>query len=171
MARESVWEKARSDLLLFLQKEVGVMRELLANMHQEEFILLNRDKEGWNRVMQERAQMIQSLSSLRENRLEASKRLEEIAIVHKKVFSLENLASEDAENCEFISLCDQIKALLDKMNLQKNRNANLLKEWNARQNLPPGQRVVPFAQPQVKAKISIATQEPPLHKDEENLGS
>jgi hypothetical protein len=138
MKEELSKKEACDRLKLSMQKEINLMRELLANMHQEELTLEHEDKSSWDRIMNERARMIERLGSLREERLHASKQFEEHATI------------EDSETIEILSLRDQLMALAERMNLIKCQNEHLSQQGRC------------IALPQVqkaKRKSSVATYE------------
>lgn len=159
---KQAWNEAQDKLKSSLQMEVHIMREILANMHQEELSLMLHDKSGWNKVMEERAQMVQRLGGLRTNRMQATQELQSLAGSKKKNEepTLEKLlATDEASSCEILSLCDQLTALTERMNTQNSRNQNLYHQVQYRLGPPPAphpQRVPQAA----KRKISVTTLKP-----------
>ena len=92
--------KAHDQLKISMQREIGIMREILANMHQEEHSLLMSDRGSWNHVMQERSVLIERLSYFRVERLEATKKIEEMVAPNDKTKTItleEMLPSEDEQ--------------------------------------------------------------------------
>ncbi len=138
------------------------MREILANMHQEELSLMLHDKSGWNKVMEERAQMVRRLGGLRIDRMQATAALQSIVGdgQKKEEPTLEKLLSQDeVASCEILSLRDQLTALTERMNSQNTRNQNLYHQVQYRLGPPPAphpQRVPQAA----KRKISVTTIKP-----------
>jgi hypothetical protein len=160
-AMEQAWNDAQDKLKASLQKEIHIMREILANMHQEELSLMLHDKISWNKVMEERAQMVQRLGGLRTARMQATQILQSLTSNTKnKELSLEQLLSQDEVSCcEIRSLCDQLSALTERMNKQNSRNQNLYHQVQYRLGPPPAphpQRVPQAA----KRKISVTTLKP-----------
>lgn len=148
-----------------LKKEVETMRELLANMRQEEISLLTNDRTSWNHVMEQRAQLIAKLSDLRTVRIQSVKQLEAITFPTGKPEEVpleELLPSDDENSCETLSLRDQMMALIDRMNLQLSRN-EMLSHVTREQTQPQPQ---PMPQ-EHKKKISIATYPPEEYDREE----
>lgn len=131
-------KEACDKLKISMQQEIHLMRELLANMHQEELILQHQDKGTWDRIMNERAGMIERLGSLREERLHASKQFEKHAAI------------EDSDTIEIFSLRDQLMALAERMNALKCQNEHLSQQ-SSYMPLPQAQKA--------KRKSSVATYE------------
>lgn len=149
------WIETHTQLQQSMKKEIEAMREILANMHQEELSLLLNDRKTWTQVMEQRAGLITLLSDLRDLRLRATEKLEELAFPQGKpqeVVLEQLLPPEDENSCETLFLRDQMMALIDRMNLQSNRNELLanLSESHQRQIQPKPK----------KGKISIATLPP-----------
>ena len=88
------------------------MREMLANMHQEELSLIARDRKAWMQVMMDRVGLLSLLSELRSIRLKCTQKLE-------------CLASLSELDCEILSMRDQLASLVEKMNQQQHRIQNL----------------------------------------------
>lgn len=160
MDHHAIWNETHTNLQQSMKKEIETMREILGNMHEEEITLISKDMVAKAHVMEERAKLIQRLTSLRNARLEATQKLESLAFPHgvPKEIPLEKLLpSEDAATCETLMLRDQMMALIERMNLQSNRN-ELLTDISKRQGSS-----APALQPQLekkKNKISLATLPP-----------
>lgn len=97
----------------FLQKEIYMMRELLANMYKEELSIQCQDKGGWEQVMLERAHMLARLGTIRQERLSATAEFEK----KKEITELDTI--------ELFSLRDQLFALAERMNFIQSRNTYL----------------------------------------------
>ena len=109
-----------------MQKEVNLMRDLLANMHQEELSLLMHDRPSWNKLMEERAKIVEHLGSWRSLRIAATEKLTTHFGQEKKVPSLEELLPATLQSsCEILSLRDQLMALTERTNSQNCRNQTL----------------------------------------------
>lgn len=113
-----------------MQKEITLMRDLLANLHQEELSLLMHDRTSWNQLMEERAKIVQNLGPCRSARHEATQKLiDHLSKGNKKMLSLEELLpSQNESSCEILSLRDQLMALTERMNGQNCRNQTLYKQ-------------------------------------------
>ncbi|MFI5333962.1 MAG: hypothetical protein ACHQT8_02200 [Chlamydiales bacterium] len=127
---ENNFLEIHEELKRSMQKEITLMRDLLANMHQEELSLLMHDRTSWNKIMEERAKIVQNLGPWRSKRTEATDKL----IQHrdkekKKTPQLEELLPpEQQSSCEILSLRDQLMALTERMNSQNCRNETLYKQ-------------------------------------------
>jgi len=95
-----------------LKQEIGAMREMLANMHQEELSLIAHDRKAWMQVMMDRVGLLSRLSELRLIRLKCTQ-------------ELEHLTSVAELDCEILSMRDQLACLIEKMNQQQHRIQNL----------------------------------------------
>ena len=151
------------ELKTTMKKEVHLMREILANMHQEEVALLLNDKGSWNHVMQQRYYLVERLSDFRAARVKATSKLEKIVCQdsHLSCPSLEQLLpSESEESCEILSLSDQIVALAERMNSQNFRNTGLVHQIEHQLSIPHETRHYPMQHQEelrAKKKVSIAT--------------
>ena len=157
-----LWRQAHDTLKISMQNEIGIMREILANMHQEELSLQMYDKDSWTLVMKERSELIEQLGDLRSKRIQASKNLEDLASNGKKgrEIALEQmLPIEDENTCEILTLRDQIMALIERMNFQNSRNQILFHEvehqFDKKHGTYPALSQAPQQKP--KRKTSVAT--------------
>lgn len=127
------------------------MRDLLANLHQEELSLMMHDRASWNKVMEERAHIMEYLSSWRTMRMEA---LTKLSKYFKQEPVLEELLpSQDENSCEVLSLRDQIVALMERMNNQNLRNQALYKQVEKNLTIPMPM-IRPKAQPRAARRRS-----------------
>lgn len=155
------WDEAHIKLKISMQKEIGIMREILANMHSEELSLMLNDRGSWNYVMQERAQLVERLSYFRVARLEATKKIREL--VHGQDPNSpatvdELLPAQEENSCEILSLRDQMMALMEKINFQNCRNEALFYQVEHQLDLPHHPPLHPVhAQAKPVKKASIAT--------------
>lgn len=148
------WENAHQNLKLSLQKEIGIMRELLANLHEEELSLLERNISNWQKVMDQRSQLVMQLSIQRNRRLKALSKIEAIA---KKYQITDPFPAQDELSCETLSLIDQLVALVERLNMQNCRNDALFDQTKQQKDLPL-YCSYPLQQSQkAKRKNSIAT--------------
>lgn len=157
-----IWNETHDQLKVAMQKEIGIMREILGNMHQEEMSLLINDRASWNHVMQERSHLIERLSYLRVERLEATKKIEEMISPNdktKKITLEDMLPTEDENSCEILSLRDQLMALMERINFQSCHNEALYHQVEHHLDLSyhPQYNQIQAASPKAKKKSSIAT--------------
>lgn len=148
------WQMLHVSLRDDLQKEIHLTRELLSNMHQEEVSLILHDPGSLNQILQQRAQMLEKLSSLRLHRQETTEKIEKIATVYHKNPSLDEILPPNEEiSTEILSLSDQLMALTERMNRQHSQNQRLT-EYPDHSHYPPLQ---PSPQARPKRKAAIAT--------------
>ena len=160
MDRQDIWKETHDQLQQSMKKEIETMREILANMHQEELSLISKDKTAWAHVMEERSKLIAQLSDLRDSRLQATQKLQSLAFpqgIPDEIPLDQLLPAEDAASCETLFLRDQMMALVERMNLQNNRNELLGNISERRESSQPALQPVPKKK---KNKISIATLPP-----------
>lgn len=127
------WEKAHHLLNMTFEKEIRIMREILASLHQEELSLLENNLREWQKVMKDRSDFIVQLKDQRFKRMLATEGLTKIAVELQKK---ELLPAEEELSCEIFSKLDQIIALLDRINLQNCRNDALFDQVKQREELP-----------------------------------
>lgn len=120
-----------------MQKEIILMREVLANMHQEEESLRRNDRPLWANIISQRCEILTILSPVREERILASKNV---------VYS---------EDCDILSMRDQIMALIEKINQQNHSNEQLYKVA-----FRPQSALQPELIKKKKSAIATYTQEP-----------
>ena len=123
------------DLQVLLKKEISAMREVLANMHQEELSLMLGDQNTLRLVLDERSKLLAQLSDLRLARIEISKKIK--------------TEGDLTLHCEILSLRDQILALVERMNFQNLRNVFLLNQGDPAVRTPQ-HSLQPAAAPQEK---------------------
>lgn len=152
---DNIWNEMHEKLQQSMKKEIETMREILSNMHQEETLLQSKDKNSWNKIMEERATLILRLSNLREERLQAAEKLETLSGSPDDTPLEELLSPQDEKGCETLSLRDQMVALVERLNLQSNRIEMLSKS-----SQEPKAQLEPEAAKPLKRKISIATLPP-----------
>ena len=141
------WTETHDYLQLVMKRELETMRQLLDNMNLEEQFILRKEKKYWSSMMEERTQLIEQLSMIRQDRLIATEKLA-ILTQHTNALLEALLPEQDTNSWEILSLRDQMATLLDRMNLQTSRNEMLLHLV---------QTSTPVQAPQSKKKISIAT--------------
>jgi hypothetical protein len=138
------WTELHTQLQELMKREIETMRQLLANLHQEEMFIVRKEKTYWNQLMEERGNLIHQLADLRQNRLRTGESLGSNT-------ALEEILPPDNENSwEILALRDQILALLDRMNLQTSRNEMLTQLAHHQEAVQP--------EVQKKGKISLATE-------------
>lgn len=136
-----------------LKNEIELMRELLANLHQEELALLENDKHRWAQVMEERSDHIVNLKEIRHQRICATEDLSRHTTFVEKG---EILPVQDERSCEIFSKLDQLLALLERINLQNCRNDVLFDQSKQKQDLPL-QCTYPHPLHREKRKTKVAT--------------
>lgn len=146
------WQTLHDTLKEGLEKEIRLTRELLSNLHQEEVSLMLHDAGSLNQILQMRHPMLESLSSLRLNRLKTTERIEKIASTKNKSPSLEEiLPPNEASTAEILLLSDQLIALTERMSRQSTYNQRLTK--NADHSYAPQ----PVLEARPKKKASVTT--------------
>ena len=146
---EDNWQTLHNELRDDLQKEVHLTRELLSNMHQEEVSLMLHDAGSLNAILQQRAHMIEKLSSLRTHRRVTTEQIEKITGTP----SLDKVLPPTEEiTMEILSLSDQLMALTEKISRQSTQNQHIAAHgdhYSYPQPLP--------AEVRPKRKASVAT--------------
>jgi hypothetical protein len=107
------WNNLHDLLKETLKKEVSMMRELLANMHQEEVSLLLNDPGSVHELLEQRCFIVERLGSLRIARLEATSKIEKIATKEHPSSFQDVLPLEEEASTEILSLRDQLMALTE----------------------------------------------------------
>lgn len=156
--------KLQEELTSYMKKEIGLMREVLANMHQEEVALVMFDRKSLNQTLQERFPLVQRLSSLRLSRLETTHIIENLlspSSTRKKLPIEQILPEHQQESCELLYLTEQIVALVERMNVQSTKNESLMKNYEIFSNSPAHFRQgIPLHNEEAKKgnrKASVAT--------------
>lgn len=134
------WNQLHEEIKVNLQKEVYLMRELLANLHQEIV-----DKEHSAQVLEQRQSLLERLNQARELRQAATQKLEDPSNKNLKLEQI--MPPNDEQTAEVLSLNDQLGALTKKMNQQNIDNQSIKQE---RRLLKPKTS---------RKKTAIATQE------------
>ncbi len=121
------WEQLHDELKKNMQKEISLMRELLANLHQEELSLMLQDQGTHQLLVSQTSDMFEKLGYLRVFRTNMTQQIFEI--LGKKATSSELeqiLPDTEGISCEILNLREQLMALTDKMNRQQSRNQHLM---------------------------------------------
>jgi flagellar biosynthesis/type III secretory pathway chaperone len=152
---DNEWNNLHNDLKEVLQKEVNIMRELLANMHQEEVSLLLNDQGSLHELLQQRSVIVDRLSFLRSNRIATTTKLEQFVSKDSTPAPECILPFEDEMSTEIFSLRDQLMALTEQMNRQQSQNKYLTEHpehirASAAQNAPRAKRKASVATYQIK---------------------
>lgn len=116
-----------------LKTEIFLMREVLANMQQEEIAITLLDKHSLNKTLQERFPLIEKLSTLRTIRVETCKNIQQLSCKGPdgKFLPIEQIfpsLTEDGMEVDFLS--DQITALIEKINSQNSKNSLLMEKYD-----------------------------------------
>lgn len=127
------WEQAHFELDTSLEKEIHLMREILANLHQEELALLENNFKCFKKIMDERSNFVVKLGKQRKKRIDSTVHLTKVAVKQKR---LEILPLEEASSCNVITKLDQLIALSERINLQNCRNDALFGEAKHKQTHP-----------------------------------
>ena len=129
---------AQAKLKSCLKQEVHMMREILANMHQEELSLLMHDHTAWLKIMEARSDMVVMLKNLRHERGHVTNHLQMLIGKSEKIeLKMDELIPLDDElRSELQSLLDQILALTERINLQNCRNDHLFHQPRNESGLP-----------------------------------
>lgn len=145
------WNTLHDVLKETLKKEVSMMRELLANMHQEEVSLLINDQGSVHELLQQRCIIVERLGALRTARLETTNKIEKIAS-KEGAPTLQNIFPLEEEiSTEIFSLRDQLMALTEQMNRQQTHNKHLTDHPEYIHSY------IQQAVPRAKRKASVAT--------------
>ncbi len=147
------WEKAHTVLNGIFEKEIELMREVLASLHQEELALMEQDLRRFKRVMYSRSSTVIHLKNLREKRMQATAELTKLAVTLKKA---EILPHEEESSCAVLSKLDQLVALLERINLQNCRNEVLFGQMKHRKTKPIA-CAYPHPLHKVRKRTSVAT--------------
>lgn len=148
------WEATHEALNLALKKEIEIMREVLANLHQEELSLLESDALQWQKVMQDRSNFVMQLHNLRLERMTTTETLTKLAVILGKE---EILPTNEASSCEVLTQLDQLTALLERTNLQNCRNDALFDQVRQKEELPLYCNYPHPLHTKKKRKTSVAT--------------
>lgn len=155
---KKVWDEAHLQLRLSLQKEISALREVLANLCEEELSLQLNDQAKIEQVLSDRSQMIDRLNHLRSEREDSTKLLEKIfgrPATFEELFPI-----DEPENCEILSLRDQLLALIERINQQNSRNQHVHGHPYPHQIAKPT--------PQPKKKTYLETIDPLDHNEEKS---
>ncbi len=124
-------DRPQSDLLHLelkqaLQRELSLVREVLANLHQEELSLIFQDMGTYRQLIQSRLEMQDRLVHLKTVQDATTQQLFAILQEKKENLDLEQILPDNEPiRWEILSLRDQLATLMDKMNRQQMRNQHL----------------------------------------------
>jgi DNA integrity scanning protein DisA with diadenylate cyclase activity len=150
------WNYLNQQLKKSMAMEVSIMRELLANMHQEELSLMLQDQSTLNQVMTQRNDMVEKLKHLRNERQDTTQRIVKLIGLEKGEHALEKILPVEEEiSTEIFNLRDQIMALSDRMNRQQARNQHIVEHRSEALNLPPTREAQSL--PKAKRKAGVTT--------------
>ena len=152
---KKAWDEAHSQLKTSLQQEISAMREVLASLCEEELSRQLNDQVKTDQVISHRNLMIDRLNHLRSIREQAIELLEKIfgrPATFEELFPI-----EEPENCEILSLRDQMLALIERINQQNTRN----------QHVNPLSHPIKASQ-QPKRKTYLETIDPLDHNEEKS---
>lgn len=147
------WEKAHKILNTTLSKEIRLMREVLANLCEEEITLLEKNFMKWAKIMRRQSDLVLDLGKTRLLRMESTVELTKCCIYLHKT---QMLPPDEEISCEILSKLDQIIALLEKINLQNCRNGVLF-EHRKQQSTHPWQCSYPHPLHKHRKKTYVQT--------------
>ena len=159
---QNTLSKLREDVSEYMKTEITVMREVLANMYQEELALIMLDKSSLHQTLQERFPLIQRLSFLRTERMAVTEAIKHISLSPLQQEHTNGIfpVMEDL-GCEIDYLSEQMLALIKSMNFQNTKNDTLTKQYELYTNYPSRiSHLMPWHAPEnktVKQKVCIAT--------------
>jgi len=147
ISRKEKWELANDHINRVFEGEIHLMREILTNLHQEEFALLENNRPSLRKVLSQRSDLVCDLAKKRVERMEATVELTKCAVLHRQ---------KDIASFEILSKLDQISALIERSNLQNCRNDALFQERREREKSP---LFCPFPHPlhRARRRRSVAT--------------
>ena len=118
--------KAKEELKESMQKEVNLMREVLANLLQEESFLFQHDQNSKNSLTQDRFFILEKIKELRFDRENIIQKLSKLSPKNEKSLPFfDFLLLNDDDTCEIALILDLLVALTDKINEQNTRNQRL----------------------------------------------
>lgn len=159
---QNTLSKLREDVSEYMKTEITVMREVLANMYQEELALIMLDKSSLHQTLQERFPLIQRLSFLRTERMAVTEAIKHISLSpSQQEHSTSIFPVMEDLGCEIDYLSEQMLALIKSMNFQNTKNDTLTKKYELYTNYPSHiSHLMPWHSPEnktVKRKACIAT--------------
>jgi flagellar biosynthesis/type III secretory pathway chaperone len=125
--------EAKYSLKEIMNREVRLLRELLASLYEEQQAHLSNSAEQIKQLLKTRENLTGQIANERENRLSTVKRLQDLLGIsdpqntedeHDTLSILMDNAS--SISCEILSLRDEMLALIDQMTQQGNRNNYLI---------------------------------------------
>ncbi|MFS8564354.1 MAG: hypothetical protein LVR00_08660 [Rhabdochlamydiaceae bacterium] len=128
--KSPAWLEVHIQLQDSMRKEIEIMREILGNMHQEEYFLLSNDKVSRDHVVEERSLLLKRFNDIRQKRLLATETLENLSFPNadlEKASLEECLLQSDENSCETLLLRDQLVAIFNRITMQNSRNQLLCK--------------------------------------------
>ena len=124
---QDLWNHLHLELKTTMQKEISLLRELLANLHQEELSLMFQDQGTCNQLLEQRVGMLEHLSHIRLLQDQTKSKLFSMVGISSLNPDLNQiLPDNEAISCEILSLKEQLLALHEKMNRQQFRNQHLI---------------------------------------------
>lgn len=127
------WQGAHHDLQRALEKEIHLMREILASLHQEELALLEQDFKRFGEVMEARSDLVVEVRDQRNQRMDLTCALTKLGVEQQRS---ELLLPEEESSCTTLTKLDQLIALADRTNLQNCRNEALFEQARQQESLP-----------------------------------
>lgn len=114
-----------------MEREVGVLREILSSMRQEQQAIIHNDAELVKTISTDRESLINVLYRCREKRNKLMKQLTHTLTAQMEGDICKSTLEEILKNsptggCEILSLREQILSLVDQLKKQGDRNSYLL---------------------------------------------
>jgi len=129
------WTEDHRLLQDLMKQEADLMEQLLKNLHQEETFLLNKTLSHLASLLEEKNKLLSALNHVRQRQKIVIKALQSTSSF--TLPPLETLFPQKDERVwEVFTLKEQISSLLDKINLQINRNELLSQCEKQPQHLP-----------------------------------
>ncbi len=120
------WNDKHLQLQNSMKNEIALMREVLANLHEEEQLLINQEMKKREFLLKDRSSLLIKLSDLHAISIETTKQLCAILNCKKNTVNLKDiLPTEKTECCETLILHEQLIALAEKIHLKDKYNENL----------------------------------------------
>ena len=133
MNKQELIKEESQVLKALMEEEVHILRELLANLQEEQESLLVNDTIILKMILQHREPILEQMMHIRERRVDSLKKLASLTEVAMPTTDLQDEHSssifnhcDEVDNIELHSLKDQMIALFDKMKALTMRNNYLL---------------------------------------------
>ena len=122
-------QELKDSLAVLMQREMGVMREVLSNLLAEQDALIGNHTEAVKVVLSQRDELTHTLTEVRRHRLEKQKELARLHAEGKDSISVDfydYLDPTDSNNITLFSVREQMHSVVEKIDAQNKRNQYLL---------------------------------------------